>query len=160
MTERADTRTARPAGLSTWRVSSSFPGALVVALLVATASVSTSRPAAASCLSGECVATSIANVELARDVLVPCGGSAEPATNGLPVLEDGACTATQEYHPNLDRLRPASDPAAHTSVHADPPASGEGHRVAVLPLAVGVVAAVAVGAALAAVTRRAYKLDC
>jgi len=160
VTERADTRTARPAGLRTGRVSRSLRGALVVALLVATASVSTSRPAAASCLYAECVATSIAKAELARCVLVPCGGSAEPAADGLPVLEDGACTATQEYHPNLDRLRPASDPAARTTVHADAPASGEGHRVAVLPLAVGVVAAVAVGATLAAVARRAYKLDC
>jgi hypothetical protein len=216
VTERTDTRTARPAGIRSWRVSSSFRGALVVAFLVAAASVATSRPAAASCPSTECAATSIANAEVAfvgtvlstasrdrvarvrveevwkgralpeqvevrgtssqgqgspatsgdrsfrlgvRYLFVPHGGSASPAANGLPIFTDGACTATQEYHPNLDRLRPASDASARTSVHTDAPASTEGHPVPVLPLAVGVAAAVAVGAVLGAVARHSYKLD-
>ncbi len=45
-----------------------------------------------------------------RYLFVPRGGSASP-TSGVPVFEDDLCTATQEYHPNLDGLRPTSDPA-------------------------------------------------
>lgn len=215
-TERTDTKRASSAPASTGSAFNALHRVLVIALVVAV-SLLISRPAAASCLSAESVAASVANAEVVfvgtvlstanrdrvaqvrveevwkgrilsdqvevhgtpfapqdnaatsvdrtfrpgvRYLFVPRGESASPAASGVPVFEDGLCTATQEYHPNLDGLRPASDhPAAPGRVHGEGSASGRGARVPVLPVAVAMAAvAVAMGLGVVGLIRPPWVL--
>lgn len=86
----------------------------------------------------------------ARYLFVPRDRGATTESSGVPVFDDNVCTATREYLPEFDELRPAS---VTRPLHVDRPATGDGDTggVPILALAIILVAGLVVAALVARV---------